>query len=180
MPNLRSTRNQDFAASFTVGATASEAVTAVTDVRGWWSGTIRGETNKLGDVFTYEVPDVHRCTMTLTELLPGRRVVWHVSDSWLGFVQGDTAEWDGTDMVFDISTTPDGTQVRFTHVGLAPRVECIDMCSSGWSTYVKSLRSLIVTRHGDPIRQHDTIDPEWVKLEHLRMRRARAATESKD
>ncbi|MCU1676308.1 MAG: uncharacterized protein JWM93_1066 [Frankiales bacterium] len=172
------TRNdQDFSAAFVLDATPDEALAAVTDVRGWWSGTIEGQTTTLGDVFTYEVPDVHKCRMTLTELVPGRRVVWHVTDSWIGFVDGDTAEWDGTDMVFDITETTGGTEVRFTHVGLAPRVECFDMCSSAWSTYVASLRDLIVTGEGDPIRPHDRIDPEWVKLEHHRLRSARAANE---
>ena len=173
MPSTGTRSEQDFSRTFVVDASTDEAFAAVTDVRGWWSGTIHGETRKLGDVFTYEVPDVHRCTMTLTDLSPGERVVWHVSDSWIGFVDGDTAEWDGTDMVFDISETGAGTQVRFTHVGLEPQVECFEMCSSGWSTYIASLRDLIVTGEGDPIRQHDTIDPEWVKLEHLRLRNVR-------
>jgi hypothetical protein len=100
--------------------------------------------------------------MTLTELIPDRRVAWHVSDSWLGFVDGDAAEWDDTDVIVDIEETDGGTHVRFTHRGLAPQVECFDMCSSAWSTYVASLRSLIVTGVGAPIHRTDAIDPEWV------------------
>jgi hypothetical protein len=134
----------------------------------------------VGDVFTYEVPGVHRCTMTLTELIPDRRVVWHVSDSWLGFVDGDSAEWDGTDVIVDIEGTDGGTHVRFTHRGLSPQAECFDMCSSAWGTYVASLRSLIVTGVGAPIRRVDMIDPESVKAEQKRLREARAAHEGKD
>ncbi len=173
------TSKQDYTTGFTVDASARDVLAAVTDIRGWWSETIQGDTTGLGDVFTYEVPDVHRCTMTLTELIPGKRVVWHVTDSWIGFVDGDAAEWDGTDIVFDIDETDAGTHLRFTHLGLAPQVECFDMCSSAWGTYVASLRSLLVTGAGAPLQRHDTIDPEWVKLQQQHLRIARAANEDK-
>ena len=59
--------------------------------------------------------------------------------------------WDGTDIVFDIEPTPDGTELRFTHVGIAPGVECYEMCSSAWSVFVgHSLRQLVLTGTGRP------------------------------
>jgi len=174
------TSKQDYTAAFTVDASPGHVSAAVRDIRGWWSETIEGDTTALGDVFTYEVPGVHRCTMTLTELIQDERVVWHVSDSWLGFVDGDAAEWDDTAMVFDIEETETGTRVRFTHVGLAPQVECFDMCSSAWGTYIASLRSLIATGVGSPIRRHDVIDPQQVKVEHERLRDARVTNQDED
>jgi hypothetical protein len=136
--------------AFTTDRTPDEAFAAITDVRGWWSGEIEGRTDELGATFTYRYQDIHRSTQQITELVPGRRVGWHVVDGYLGFV-ADKTEWTGTDITFDITPTDSGTQVRFTHVGLAPDVECFDSCSSAWGFYITgSLRNLIANGQGEP------------------------------
>jgi hypothetical protein len=113
----------------------------------------------------FEVPGVHRTTQTVTELIPGTRVVWHVSDSWIGFVD-DNSEWDDTDIVFDITAKDGKTVVRFTHTGLTPTAECYDTCSSAWSAYMLgSLRNLITTGKGDPHRANGDFDSETAKHE---------------
>jgi uncharacterized protein YndB with AHSA1/START domain len=155
---------QDFTTSFTVDRTPEQVFAAITDVRGWWSEEVVGQTAEQGDMFRFEVPGVHRTVQTLTEVVPGRKVVWHVSDSWIGFVH-DKSEWDDTDIVFDISTAEDGrTALRFTHTGLTPAVECYDACSSAWSAYMLgSLRDLILTGKGDPYRAGGGFDSETAK-----------------
>jgi hypothetical protein len=71
-------------------------------------------------------------------------------DGYLKFTQ-DNAEWVGTDITFEISKAGDKTEVRFTHVGLAPDHECFDICSNAWSFYITgSLRGLIETGKGQP------------------------------
>ncbi|GAB3165562.1 hypothetical protein GCM10027059_23330 [Myceligenerans halotolerans] len=61
------------------------------------------------------------------------------------------AWWTGSDIVFDIAPTADGTELRFTHVGLVPDVECFDACSTAWLHFIDgSLRSLISTGEGLP------------------------------
>jgi hypothetical protein len=153
----------DFTTAFTVDQSPQEAFAAITDVRGWWSEEIVGESARLGDTFTFEVPGVHRSTQTLTEVVPGSRIVWHVTDSWLGFVD-DKAEWDDTDVVFDISQNGDQTEIRLTHVGLVPGVECYDACTGGWSSYMRgSLRDLITTGKGEPHRADGDFDSESAK-----------------
>ena len=117
---LTMTGNKDLTIDFTVDRTPDEVFAAITNVRGWWSGEIEGPTDELGAEFTYRYEDVHRSTQRITELVPGRRVAWHVVDGYLNFVD-DPTEWTGTDITFDIAATADGTQVRFTHVGLGPR-----------------------------------------------------------
>ena len=136
--------------AFTTDRTPEEAFAAITNVRGWWSGEIEGRTDEPGATFTYRYTDIHRSTRQITELVPGRRVAWHVVDAYLGFVE-DKAEWTGTDITFDIAPQGAGTEVRFTHVGLVPDGECFDSCSSAWHFYVgTSLRNLITTGQGAP------------------------------
>jgi hypothetical protein len=136
--------------SFTTDRTPEEAFAAINDVRSWWSGEIDGLTSELGAEFTYRYGDIHRSTQQITGFIPGQRVAWHVTDGYLNFVT-DKAEWTGTDITFDISPTADGTEVRFTHVGLVPQQECFDSCSPAWNFYIgTSLRNRITTGHGEP------------------------------
>jgi hypothetical protein len=136
--------------TFTVDRTPEEAFAAITNVRGWWSGEIDGGTDILGAEFTYRYQDIHRSTQKITELVPGRKVTWHVVDAYLGFTE-DKTEWTGTDITFDITPKGGGTEVRFTHVGLVPGYECFDRCSSAWNSYIaSSLPRLITSGAGQP------------------------------
>jgi hypothetical protein len=142
--------DRNYTTSFTVDQTPEEVFDAINNVRGWWSDEIDGSTNKLGAEFTYRYKDLHRTTQKITELVPGKKVVWHVLDSHINFVK-DKAEWDGTDIVFEITKKHGKTELRFTHVGLFPAIECYGKCSGAWGFYINdSLRSLIMTAKGDP------------------------------
>jgi Activator of Hsp90 ATPase homolog 1-like protein len=143
-------QEDSFTATFTVEQSPAEAFAAINNVRGWWSGEIDGRTDEPGAQFTYRYQDIHRSTQEITELIPGRRVAWHVLDSYLSFA-ADKTGWTGTDVTFDITAKETGTEVRFTHVGLVPHDECFDSCSSAWSFYIStSLRNLITTGAGAP------------------------------
>lgn len=142
--------DQSFTASFTVDQTPEAAFAAINNVRGWWSEDIEGQTDRLGEAFDYRYHDMHRCRIRVTELVPGRKVAWHVLENYFSFTD-DTTEWTDTRIVFDIARKGDKTEVRFTHHGLVPEYECYDACSDGWSTYIGgSLRSLIATGKGQP------------------------------
>jgi len=141
---------QSYTSSFTVGQSPEQVFSAVNNVRGWWSGNIDGRTDQLGADFTYRYQDVHRTTQKIVEFVPGKKVVWHIVDSKINFVN-DTDEWTGTDVVFEITRKGDGTELRFTHVGLVPAIECYGKCAGAWGYYInESLRSLITTGGGDP------------------------------
>ena len=141
--------NQNFTTAFAVDQPADEIFKAINNVRGWWSEEIEGKTNELGQ-FEYRYRDVHRCTIKITELVPGKKVVWHVVDNYFDFVQ-DKSEWKDTEIVFEIAKEGDKTELRFTHVGLVPAYECYGICSDAWSTYINgSLRSLITAGKGQP------------------------------
>jgi Activator of Hsp90 ATPase homolog 1-like protein len=123
---------------------------AINDVRGWWSGEIEGDTNSLGDEFTYRYEDIHYSKQKITEFVPNDKVVWHIVDSYLKFVD-DQSEWNDTEVIFDVSEKGGQTVVTFTHQGLVPAFECFGACSNAWGFYInESLRNLIATGKGDP------------------------------
>src|SRR5215472_13002432 len=146
----RSMSDQNYTTSFTVGQSPEEVFAAINNVRGWWSGEIDGHTDKLGAEFKYRYKDLHKTTQKITELIPGKKVVWHVVESNINFVN-DKTEWNGTDIVFEITKKGGKTELRFTHVGLVPAFECYGDCSGAWGFYINdSLRSLITTGKGQP------------------------------
>ncbi len=93
---------QDFTAAFAVGQTPEEVFAAINNVRGWWTGKpgVEGSTDKLGDEFTYRYEPVHYSKQKVTELIPGKRVVWRVLDARLDFTR-DKTEWKGTEITFE-------------------------------------------------------------------------------
>jgi hypothetical protein len=146
--------NQDFTTSFEVDQTPDEVFAAINNVRGWWAEELEGDSDKLGDEFTYRHGDVHMSKQKITEIVPGQKIVWLIEDAYLSFTK-DKGEWKGTEIVFEISKKGIKTDVLFTHRGLVPAFECFNDCSSGWNYYVNgSLQNLITTGKGQP----DTID----------------------
>jgi uncharacterized protein YndB with AHSA1/START domain len=140
----------DFTTSFTVDQPPDVVFAAITNVRGWWSGDVEGETNAPGATFTYRHDDVHYSKQRIAELAPGRRVVWHVEDARLNFTS-DPDEWVGTDIIFEIIPREGGTEVRFTHQGLISELECYESCSGAWAYFVSDcLQRLITTGAGQP------------------------------
>lgn len=142
--------DKNFTIGFSVDQSPEEVFAAINNVRGWWSEEIDGSTDKLGAEFKYHYQDLHFSTQKITELVPGKKVVWHVLDSRIDFVK-DKTEWNGTDIVFEIARKNGKTQLCFTHVGLVPAFECYGDCSEGWGFFINdSLRGLITTGKGQP------------------------------
>ena len=143
-------KKDGFTTSFTVDQTPEEVFNAVNNVRGWRSGEVVGDTDKVGAEFTYRYKNFHMSRQHVTELVPGRKVVWHVTDADLTFFK-DKTEWIGTDIVFEIVEKAGKTELRFTHVGLVPAFECYGDCSGAWGALVEgSLRNLITTGKNQP------------------------------
>jgi hypothetical protein len=142
--------SQNVTPAFVVNQTPKQAVAAITDAGGRWSGEIDGSTDELGGEFTYCDHDVHSSTQKITELIPGQTVTWHVVDADLTFTE-DHHEGAGTDITFDVAAKGDRTEVRSTHVGPVPGFACYETCSNAWGSSIKnSLRNLTATGGGAP------------------------------
>ncbi|SFP65558.1 SRPBCC family protein [Parafilimonas terrae] len=128
-------KNNDFTTTILVDATPAQVFDAVNNVRGWWSENIEGDTNKLNSEFLYHYQDVHRCKMKITELVPNKKVVWHVLDNYFVFTK-DKSEWKDTDIIFEISEKENKTQLTFTQKGLVPAYECFKICHDAWTHYI--------------------------------------------
>ncbi len=141
---------QNYTTSFTVDNSPEEVFRGVTNPRDWWSKAIEGETDRLGAVWYYHYKDLHRCVLKITEFEPNKKVVWHVLHNDFNFVK-DKEEWNGNEMVFEISEKDGKTELHFTQVGLVPSYECYGVCSDSWGSYIgSSLRDLIVKGEGKP------------------------------
>lgn len=138
-------KTSDFTATILVDQSPEDVFNAINNVRGWWTGEpgIEGSTHKLDDEFTYDYKPYHYSKQKITELIPGKKVVWLVTDSIISFVE-EKNEWTGTKIIFEITKKGDKTEVCFTHVGLVRDVECYDGCSNAWGSYINvSLRNFI-------------------------------------
>lgn len=146
---------KDFTATLLVDKSPEEVFNAVNNVRNWWSGfyseEIKGDTEKLNDEFTFRAGGgAHYSKQKLVEVIPNKKVVWLVTESELSFLKKRN-EWTGTKVIFEISEKDAKTQLRFTHEGLVPAIECYDSCSPAWSKYIKDkLLPLITLGDGQP------------------------------
>ena len=142
--------NKSFAVKVELKNTQEEVFKAINNVRGWWSEEVEGNTDHAGDVWYYHFKDVHRCTIKVVELVPGKRVVWEVLDNYFSFTE-DKSEWIGNKIVFDITARGDKTELGFSQNGLVPHYECYVVCEEAWTNYItNSLRKLIETGQGSP------------------------------
>ena len=141
---------QYFTTVILVDQSPEEVFHAINQVRDWWSGEIEGITDQPGAEFTYRVPGVHFSKQKITELVPGKKIVWTVTDATLSFVSNQN-EWKGTSICFDIAEKDGQTEIQFTHAGLAPQHECYKDCSNAWKLLINgNLKNLIATGEPQP------------------------------
>lgn len=140
----------DFTTTIIVDQSPQQVFEAITNVRGWWSEEIEGNSAKQNDEFDYHYEDVHRCKIKLIEVIPNQKIVWFVEENYFNFTQ-DKTEWTGTKPTFEIIEKEGKTELRFTHFGLNSEYECFEICQGAWTNYIQnSLKKLIETGKGEP------------------------------
>jgi len=63
---------------------------AINNVRGWWSGEIEGEADSSAPNLRTVIKNASFQT-EITDLVPNKKVVWHVLDSSLSFLKRQKA-----------------------------------------------------------------------------------------
>jgi hypothetical protein len=113
----------------------------------WWQGIyneqIKGSSKKPGDEFTFSAGGgAHFSKQKLTELIPGKKITWLVTESNLSFLH-DTAEWVHTEICFSLQPGENNTVITFTHKGLVPAIECYKGCTGAWTQYLENLATAL-------------------------------------
>lgn len=137
-------KKENFSFSFKSSKPADQVYALLLDPTKWWSGlfkeTFKGKSQSVNDEFSFKAGDgVHYSKQKLIEVIPGKRIVWLVTDSDLNFLK-KTDEWTGTRIRFDLAGEGNSTVVTFTHEGLVPQIECYKDCSSAWTGYLENLK----------------------------------------
>jgi len=137
-------KGQNYHNSITVDITAEEALANIARVSAWWANDFQGSAQELGDLFTIRFGETW-VTFKIAEAVPNKRIVWEVTDCYLGWLK-DKTEWKGTKILWEISTDKGSTRIDFTHIGLVPEIEMFQRCKVGWNFYIE--KSLF--QHADP------------------------------
>jgi hypothetical protein len=139
----------NFTSSISAKISPDEAIRRIGKVPEWWGVTFSGNSEKKGDQFTVKMGGDSFFNFTVTELIPGKKVVWLVTDCYMPWY-ADKKEWLNTRLIYDLTENNGVTELMFTHEGLTPEIDCFKDCKPGWTHWIKtSLFSYFTTGKGD-------------------------------
>ena len=130
-------KDHSYTATIEVTNSSNDVFDQILQVSKWWSKDFEGSSARLNDEFVICHPGRHYSKQELVELVPGKKVVWLVTDSELDWLENDKHEWTNTRMIFEIATKGDNALLQFTHEGLNPKKECYARCEQGWNMVIK-------------------------------------------
>ncbi|HEX3385147.1 MAG TPA: SRPBCC domain-containing protein, partial [Mucilaginibacter sp.] len=111
--------NQSFTISITIDGSPQEVLDRIHQVPKWWTEDFEGSNTKLGDEFVIHHPGAHYSKQRVTEAVPGKKMVWLVTESELSWLEKKD-ELTATRMIFELTADGDNTILQFTHEGLVP------------------------------------------------------------
>jgi hypothetical protein len=141
---------KDFKAMIEVEESPDAVFNSIKDVSKWWSKDFEGKSSKLNDEFVICHPGRHYSKQKLVEVIPGKKIVWLVTESELSWLEKDKAEWTDTKMIFEIGFKGNKTTLQFTHEGLIPEKECYAMCEKGWNMVIREWLFSFITNGKAP------------------------------
>lgn len=150
MTSTITTHTDDFTAVLELPAdsgTVAALFTSAAGVSSWW-GPTEGD-GAVGGTLVTSFGEHGVNAVRVVEARP-ERVVWESVAVDGTKPTGHTEEWLGTRIEFDIAAVDAGTELRFRHAGLTPRLECWDACVDAWSYFLASIESLARTGVGTP------------------------------
>jgi uncharacterized protein YndB with AHSA1/START domain len=138
------TTTDDFRSTKTFNAVPDAVFSALTDIdalTGWW--TPAGGGANAGDTLRFLMGD-QEVVMRVDQADRPSLVVWGV------LVCEPAPDWVGTSIIFDLEPVGSGTELRFHHHGLNPRLECFENCHAGWTHFLASLVDYVDRGTGNP------------------------------
>ncbi|PXW14922.1 activator of Hsp90 ATPase-like protein [Chryseobacterium sp. CBTAP 102] len=138
-----------------VNTTADKVYYALTyEIPLWWTELFEGSSSKVGNLFTIRFGDQIHKTMRVEELTHNTKIVWLVEDSLIALPElNNQTEWIGTTIVWEIKEKKEIIQIKLTHIGLNPDIECYEICSGGWLQFLGSLKKFLETGKGTPYKK---------------------------
>lgn len=117
----------------------------------WWSDRIEGDSREIGDVFKVCFDTSHK-TFCVEDIAPGERVIWKCIDSHLDLADlQNRSECNGTNLRWEIERREGISNLKLSHEGLSPKLECFAVCKAGWAQYINgSLLPLLNGKSGHP------------------------------
>ena len=129
-------KNKSFTTIIEVSRYPQDVFSSIQEVSKWWSKDFEGSSSELNDEFIIHHPERHYSKQKLIEVIPGKKIVWLVTESNLHWLEGDKTEWTNTKMIFDIIAENNKTILHFTHEGLIQEKECYARCAQGWTMVI--------------------------------------------
>ena len=135
----------DYQSQLTLTASPGAVFDALTTTEGlsaWWTPTTGN--GLAGGELTFSFGPGSTAVMRVDKAERGVGVQWTNVACMMD-------DWVGTTLHFDIEALPTGgTELRFRHAGLTPRLECFTDCQSGWDHFIPSLGAYVETGVGNP------------------------------
>ena len=117
-----------------------EAITTQKGLAGWWTPQVKAEP-MMGVLNEFHFVGT-TLKFRVDKLEPARHVTW-------SSVQVPP-DWEGTQVMFDITPEDDTVNLRFSHTGFSSTGGSFGVTSYSWAQYLRSIKLLLETGKGEP------------------------------
>ena len=141
----------DYQKRITVNKPVNEVYAAITkQIPDWWSNDFAGAAANRGDSFNIAFGETRK-TFEIVEAMPNKKIIWKCVKAYIDMASlKNKAEWEGTEIIWTLSTDNQITTLIFLHKGLNSNFECYDVCEAGWDQFLASLQLYLTTGKGTP------------------------------